>query len=247
MKNTCLILFAIMVLVPLTQSCKNPDNKINFKKEGYISLFNGKDLTGWKIPEGDNGHWKVVDGVIDYDAKSESREELGWGEKSLQSEKIFKNYQLRVEWRFKGYSGLFKMPVILPNGDYARDTLGNVVYFMRPNSDSGINLRKGHQVNIWCWGCGSGEIWGSRFESMPPEVKEAAVPKFHADYPVGEWNTFDITLKGNLVCVYLNDILVIQECPLIDMPQEGTIGRQHHGGKGAESIIQFRNIWVKEL
>ena len=30
---------------------------------GFIALFNGKDLTGWKVPEGDGGHWKVVDGV----------------------------------------------------------------------------------------------------------------------------------------------------------------------------------------
>jgi hypothetical protein len=82
---------------------------------------------------------------------------------------------------------------------------------------------------------------------MPPEVKEAAVPKFHADNPVGKWNGFDITLTSNLVTVYLNDILVIKECPLIDMPEEGPIGLQHHGGPGAESIIQFRNIWVKEL
>jgi len=35
--------------------------------EGYTSLFNGKDFTNWAVPEGDNGHWKIVDGVIDYD------------------------------------------------------------------------------------------------------------------------------------------------------------------------------------
>ena len=40
---------------------------------GYVSLFNGRDLSGWKVPEGDNGHWKVVDGVIDYDALSEAK------------------------------------------------------------------------------------------------------------------------------------------------------------------------------
>ena len=45
----------------------------NTAPEGFVSLFNGKDLTGWKIPEGDGGHWKVVDGVIDYDAGSEAR------------------------------------------------------------------------------------------------------------------------------------------------------------------------------
>ena len=39
---------------------------------GFVSLFNGKDLTHWKVPAGDNGHWKVLDGVIDYDARSEA-------------------------------------------------------------------------------------------------------------------------------------------------------------------------------
>src|SRR5262245_64159038 len=39
---------------------------------GFAPLFNGKDLSGWKVPEGDNGHWKVLNGVIDYDARSEA-------------------------------------------------------------------------------------------------------------------------------------------------------------------------------
>ena len=52
--------------------------------DGFTSLFNGKDLTGWHVPAGDNGHWKVVDGVIDYDAQSEAA-----GEKSLPTEREF--------------------------------------------------------------------------------------------------------------------------------------------------------------
>ena len=55
---------------------------------GFVSLFNGTDLTGWKVPEGDNGHWKVVDGVIDYDARSEAK-----GAKDLVSEKEFGNFE----------------------------------------------------------------------------------------------------------------------------------------------------------
>ncbi|MHC4744751.1 MAG: FG-GAP repeat domain-containing protein [Planctomycetota bacterium] len=31
----------------------------------YKVLVNAKDLTGWKVPEGDNGHGKVINGVID--------------------------------------------------------------------------------------------------------------------------------------------------------------------------------------
>ncbi len=28
--------------------------------EGFVPLFTGIDLENWKVPEGDNGHWKVV-------------------------------------------------------------------------------------------------------------------------------------------------------------------------------------------
>ena len=56
---------------------------------GFVSLFNGKDFANWKVPEGDNGHWKIVDGAIDYDAESEAK-----GGKDLVTEREFKDYVL---------------------------------------------------------------------------------------------------------------------------------------------------------
>src|SRR5438270_13103298 len=85
--------------------------------EGFVSLFNGKDLSGWKVPPGDNGHWKVKDGVIDYDARSEAR-----GEKSLWSEKPYRDFVLRLDWRLKtepGYKN--QVPVILPDGSHKKE------------------------------------------------------------------------------------------------------------------------------
>src|SRR5688572_16249638 len=61
---------------------------------GFMSLFNGRDFTGWKVPEGDNGHWKIVDGVIDYDAASESP-----SDKNLWTEREYTDFVLRVDWR----------------------------------------------------------------------------------------------------------------------------------------------------
>src|SRR5438552_18667752 len=61
---------------------------------GFIALFNGNDFTGWKVPEGDGGHWKVVDGVIDYDAESE-----GKGDKCLWTQREFGDFVLNVDWR----------------------------------------------------------------------------------------------------------------------------------------------------
>src|SRR5271156_1326821 len=68
----------------------------NSPPPGFAALFNGKDLAGWKVPEGDGGHWKVVDGVIDYDAESEAK-----GDKSLWTEREFGDFVMQVDWRIK--------------------------------------------------------------------------------------------------------------------------------------------------
>lgn len=59
---------------------------------GFQSLFNGKDFAGWSVPAGDNGHWKIVNGVIDYDARSEAN-----ADKSLWSEREFGDFVLHVD------------------------------------------------------------------------------------------------------------------------------------------------------
>lgn len=223
-----------------------------YEKEGYVSLFNGKDLSGWEVPEGDNGHWNVIEGVIDYDARSEAR-----GSKDLWSEKEYGDFILHVEWRFKGYGDhLFPLPTILPNGEYVRDANGEVIEPMRPNSDSGILLKGLGQANLWCWSVGSGELWSVRTDqSLPPDVRAAAVPSENADQPVGQWNAMDITLIGDRITVVNNGITVIDNALHPGMAERGPIGFQHHGGinpetgklQGASSLVQFRNIWIKEL
>ena len=240
-----------LILVIFTVSGLAQEKNI-YEKEGYISLFNGKDLTGWKIPEGDNGHWSVIDGVIDYDARSEAE-----GDKNLWSEKEYTDFKLHVEWRFKGYGDhLFPLPTILPSGELARDENGEVIRPLGPNSDSGILLKGSGQTNLWCWSVGSGELWSVRNDqSLPPEVRAAAVPSENADKPVGQWNAFDITLVGKRITVVNNGITVIDNTLFPGMAEKGPIGLQHHGGineetgklRGASSLVQFRNIRIKEL
>ena len=221
--------------------------------EGWKPLFNGKDLTEWKIPEGDNGHWKVVDGVIDYDAQSEAGRD-----KNLWTKESFGDCVLHVQWRFKQTTGLYPMPTILPDGSYEKDENGEVIKVERPNADSGI-FPRGHakaQINIWCWPIGSGEMWGYRNDAeMPAEVRAGTVPKVCADNPVGQWNTFLITMKGEQISVELNGKKVIDNVRLPGLPKSGPIGLQHHGGinkrtgqfSPASSLIQFRDIHVKKL
>jgi hypothetical protein len=219
----------------------------------YEVLFNSKDLTGWKVPEGDNGHWKVVDSVIDYDARSEAK-----GDKNLWTQESFEDFALHVEWRLKETSGLYPMPTVLPDGSLKTDASGNVIKTPTPNADSGILLRgtAQGQVNIWCWPIGSGELWSVRNnKELTAEQRAAAVPKVRADRPVGQWNSMDITVVGDRVTVMLNNKIVIENAQIPGLPASGPIGLQHHGGINpktgelgpASSLVQFRNILVRKL
>ena len=222
--------------------------------DGFVSLFNGRDLTGWVAPEGDNGHWKVVNGVIDYDARSEAK-----GSKNLVSREEYRDFVLKLDWRLKATPWVNPyVKYILPDGSYARGVDGKELNLALPDSDSGVYLRDlktgKSQVNIWCWPIGSGEVFGYRENpDMPPEVRAGVTPKHQADRPVGEWNTFVITLKGDRLTVVLNDVTVIENSQLPGIPESGPVAFQHHGdfkdGKyvGNPSLVQFRNISIKKL
>ena len=221
--------------------------------EGWVSMFNGKNLSGWSSKVDTKDIWTVVDGVIDCKPIS-----TGQGDKSLWSEKEFGDFELHVEWRLKETKGLYGMFDILPDGSYKTDEDGNRIVTPTPNADSGIYVRGSSksQINIWCWPVGSGEVWGYRTDpKMPPEVQAAATPKVHADKPLGEWNTFHITVKGEELTVVLNGKTVLDKARLPGMPAKGPVALQHHGGynpdrdtwSSASSLVQFRNIYYREL
>ena len=224
----------------------------NAPPPGFTPLFNGKDFSGWKLPTGDNGHWRIVEGVIDYDAKSESTED-----KNLWSEREFGDFVLRADWRIKETP--FKnprVPIVLPDGTHKLDENGKEIQMVVPDSDSGIYLRgEGKsQVNIWCWPIGSGEVYGYRMDkSMSPSVRAGVTPNRNADRHIGQWNTFKITVQGNRLTVVLNGHIVIENAELPGLPERGRLALQHHGSQkngewsGPPSLVQFKNIYIKEL
>ena len=76
------------------------------RAEGFVSLFNGKDFSGWRFGEEVNPaslpeNWKVEDGVIKV---------TGGGKPHLASEKQYGDFDFRFQWRGtreKYNSGLF--------------------------------------------------------------------------------------------------------------------------------------------
>jgi hypothetical protein len=230
------VMLAVVVgLVSVVAMGQEKAAKDNTPPEGFMALFNGKDLEGWKglldpkkkldnpfnaaklspeerakaqaeADENMRAHWKVEDGALVFDGKG----------RSLCTAKDYGDFEMWVDWK------------ILAKGD------------------SGIYLRGSPQVQIWDTANKGGEVGsGGLFNNK----KNPSKPLVVADKPVGEWNTFWIKMVGDKVWVKLNGQLVVDGVvlenywdyskPIFEM---GDIQLQNHG-----NTLWFKNIYVKQL
>jgi HEAT repeat protein len=206
------------------------DATLNTPPPGYVRLFNGYDLTGWKGLAGKGGnpyereklisehmkaeqaradsvmraHWRIENGVLVFDGHGSH----------LCTEKKYRNFEMLVDWK------------------------------IGPLGDSGIYVRGTPQVQIWDpakWPEGSGGLYNNQ--------KGASKPPVRADNPIGEWNTFRIKMIDDRVTVFLNDKLVVDNVVLENywdraqpiFPAE-QIELQSHG-----STLYFRNVFIREI
>ena len=198
---------------------------------GFVSLFNGKDLTGWKALVGNpvtrskmtaaelknqqtianektKGDWIVKDGLLIF---------TGHGE-NLATAAQYGDFDMYVDWKITA------------------------------QGDAGIYLRGTPQVQIWDTSrrdagaeVGSGGLYNNQ--------KNPSKPLVLADNKIGDWNTFHIIMKGQKVTVYLNGVLVTDNTILENywdktqpiFPKE-QIELQAHG-----TYVAYRNIYLKDL
>lgn len=198
-------------------------------KAGFKPITPGSNLEGWKH-EPDTENWKNIGGIIKHNGKGEPTRHL-W------SEKEYKDFTLRFNWRWAGRGHTKDQPLVQPDGSHkGKHTIEEL--------DSGILLRGNikSQVNLWNWSVGSGEVYGYRMDKkLPADLRPALVPKEKADKPLFEWNEMEITMKGETLNVTLNGKHVIVDATLPGVDKAGSIGLQHHG-----QAIDFANLWIKE-
>ena len=204
--------------------------KDNTPPDGFKTLFNGKNLKGWKgLVENPPArakmsveqlnekqtkatiealkHWQVESGEISYDGKNDS----------LCTEKDYGDFEMLVDWKIE------------------------------PHGDSGIYLRGSPQVQIWddepaaALKVGSGGLYNNQ--------KNPSNPTARADNPPGQWNRFRILMIGDKVSVFLNNVLVVQDVTMENYWERdkpiypiGQIELQHHG-----SHLKFKNIYLREI
>jgi hypothetical protein len=228
---------ALFACLPLAAASERETQRPhNVPPQGYVALFNGQDLEGWKgMPHTDprqvqamseedreaffaknweevQQHWRVEDGELVNDGEGPY----------LTTAKDYRNFELRLEYKTV------------------------------PLADSGIYLRGTPQVQIWDTteaggkqnrGAekGSGGLFNNQQGGKDPLV--------HADKPFGEWNHFRIRMVGENVTVWFNDKLTVDNVPLENfwdrsqpVFEEGPIQLQTHGGE-----IRFRNVFLREI
>jgi hypothetical protein len=209
--------------------------------KGFTSLFDGKDLSGWRGRQ------------PNYDPAAEatlSKEELA--AKQAEWDKARDQH-----WKVDTAKGEIvsdgQSPHLATGKDYG-DFEFHVDWLMvSPNGDSGIYLRGYPQVQVWDpenprevkngAPRGSGALWNDSAENP------GKWPLVKADNPVGQWNSFKIKMIGERVWVSLNDKVTVDGQVLdnfFDKTQpivsRGPIELQTHG-----SEIRFRNIYIREI
>lgn len=240
LSNKLMSLILLALILPVLVSFKEDPNRTGNKaeilqKEGFVALFNGKDLKGWKGLVGDPVKRSKMDAKTLADAQKKADAEMRDGWKVVNG-----------ELQFTGHGN--NIATIKKYGDFEMLVDWKIINNNTLDGDAGIYLRGTPQVQIWDNAnlkvgaqVGSGGLYNNKEnESKPLKV---------ADKKLDEWNTFRIIMKGDRVTVYLNGELVTDNVILENywdrsMPifKEEQIELQAHG-----SPIAYRNIYIKEL
>jgi hypothetical protein len=198
---------------------------------GFDNLFNGKDLTGWKGLVGNPIARSKMTAQQLMDAQSKA-------DASIKSDWVVKDGLLV----FTGHGDN-----LCTQKQYSDFELF-VDWKITEKGDAGIYLRGTPQVQIWDTSrrevgaqVGSGGLYNNQ--------KNERNPKVVADNKIGSWNTFHIIMRGAVVTVYLNGVLVTDKVVLenywdrtLPIFIKEQIELQAHG-----TYVAYRNIYIREL
>ncbi len=183
--------------------------------EGFVALFNGKDLSGWY-------GWSTRDPKELWDMSPE--EQAKTKKQSIEGGAVDKKGQpltdhINAHWRVENGElvndghGLY----LTTDKDYGDFEL-MLEYKALPKGDSGVYLRGTPQVQIWDpsepdpsglgRALGSGGLWNNR-KGTPGKD-----PLKKMDKPLGEWNSLYVKMIGEQTTVKLNGEVVVDNAPL---------------------------------
>jgi Domain of Unknown Function (DUF1080) len=244
----CALALALCVL-PMTGFAEDkPKNEIPAAgPDGWISLFNGKDLTGW---EGMEGYWSVVDGAIQCtETKENSKQTNLILLCSKDYPEKFANFEIRYSYKWVtpgGNSGLqvrgkIDKPAMFHVGGYQADIDAGNGYTGIIYDEGGVAGGRGIMSKR-----GFKTTWDAenKRSETPLDKKDAEIKAVIK--PVGEWNDAVVIVDGNRIAYSINGQLTTEM--IDDSPKackDGVIGLQMHGGH--TMTLQFKDIKIKMI
>lgn len=197
---------------------------------GWVSLFNGKDLSGWSIKSG-KATYKVEDGAI------VGTTEEGSPNTFLVSDKQYADFEIQFD---------VKVHNSLNSGIQLRSLLKNV------DKDKYGGRLFGPQCEIEASGAGGAEagyIYGEATGRGWLTPKDKLVK--HKNFKDGEWNHFRIVAKGVNIKTWINGVLIsdLSDEEIFESHPKGHFGLQVHGigKKKGPFTAAWKNIKIKEL
>jgi hypothetical protein len=208
---------AFVVLAGVTLVAQTP-RKPPLEGDGWVSLFNGKDLSGWKVvgPE----RWTVDDGTI-------LGEGISGKDGFLKTEKTYKNFHafLRFKCETPNNSGFFYHSQI--EEDISK------IRFIQVEISSTIG---GHTAGLH--GDHTPELKGKGWIVWPAPEKETVVRPF-------DWNDMLVMVEGNRIRTRLNGVPMIDFTYPNPRNTDGIVALQIHPGK--PSRIRFKDVHIRDL
>ena len=208
--------FSLLATLTLSLNLHAEDLHPAADAAGFVSMFNGKDLTGWQT----TGNWIVeADGSI---ALHPREGEKGWQRWTayLATEKKYRDFVLDLEFKF--------------------EPTGNSGVFMRIG-DLGEPVKTGFEVQILdTYGLekpGHHDCGG---------IVRCIGPTKNMVKPAGEWNRYTITVKGRQVKVVFNGEQVIDvnldDSEMKSRPNEGFIAFQDEAKRVAYRNVRIKEL-----
>ena len=192
--------------------------------EGWIELFNGKDLSGWAQRNG-TAKYEVKDGTIVGTTNTGSPNSF------LCTEETYGDFELEFDVKVD-------------------DPLNSGVQIRSKTKDDKPSERvKGPQVEIEAGEAEAGYIYGEATGLGWLTPNDELIP--HKHFKSGEWNHYRVVAKGPRIQTWINDAPIADlthEKIYKDYPS-GFLGLQVHGiGKNAGPYsVAWKNIKLKKL
>ncbi len=190
----------------------------------FVPLFNGENLDGWTIVNGDKSTWVVKDNMIVTSGKPTG---------VIRTNKMYENFVLELDWRHmeeNGNAGLFVWSDPIPS-------VG--VPFTRSIE---VQIMDGKELDWYTTHGDIFSIWGSKMvpDRPHPDGYERCLPIERRSNPSPQWNHYTITCVNGKIDLSVNGAFISGATNV--SPCRGYICLEAEGTEA-----HFKNIQVMEL